>query len=332
MADVARLAGVSAMTVSRALRQEASVSEATRARVLEVIDEIGYVPDQAAGALSSGRSGLVAAILPTLSMPMFGQMARGLSQTLSNAGLQLFLSSSDYSPTREEDILRAVLRRRPEAIVLAGVGHTERTSRLLAGAGVPVVEFLDGASPPVDHLVELDPQALARATTKFLLAKNRRRLAVVWSKGVEDRRGEARARALVAAARELSLPEPIVLRHGDPMHNYDVGSRAVAEIADRGLPVDAVVFLSDDAAIGALTAFRRLKIKVPDQIAVIGFGDCEYAMHVQPTLTTIRFNAVGAGVEVGKIMLSSLDTTRLGKASQPFRLTLDFEIVERESA
>lgn len=332
MADVARLAGVSAMTVSRALRREASVSERTRARVLDVIDEIGYVPDQAAGALSSGYSGLVAAIMPTLTVPLFGYIAQGLTDTLSHAGLQLFLGSSDYSPARQENILRAILRRRPEAIAIAGVGATEKAVRLLECAGVPVIEFLEAPDPPINHLVSFDPAAVARATVKYLARKNRRRLAIVAPTGERDRRGNGRVSALIAAAGEFGLPDPIVMRHGGSQNPMDQGARGATEATERRRELDALVFMTDYAAIGALSALRKADVSVPDDVAVFGFGNCEVARHVTPSLTTIGFNPVGLGVEIGKVMLSALNASRLKVKGQSFRLSLEFELIERESA
>lgn len=320
------------MTVSRALRRDASVSEQTRARVLEVVEEIGYVPDQAAGALSSGRSGLVAAIMPTLAIPLFAYVARGLSDTIHKEGLQLFLGASDYSIEREEDILRGVLRRRPETIVLAGAGHSSKTARLLAGAGIPVVEFLDGAEPPIEHVIGLDLAAIGRATVNYLARKGRRRIAVVAAAGDGDRRGEARVAGIMAAAADAGLPPPTILRRGSPSSPVDQGARAAIEIIERKIGTDAIVLLNDYAAMGALTALRELGVATPDDIAVVGFGDCEIARHLRPSLTTISFSPVAAGVEIGKVVLSALEAARLGRPSAPYRLTLDFQLIERESA
>lgn len=320
------------MTVSRALRRDASVSEQTRARVLEVVEEIGYVPDQAAGALSSGRSGLVAAIMPTLTIPLFAYVTRGLSDTLHKEGLQLFLGSSDYSVEREEDILRGVLRRRPEAIVLAGMGHSSKSARLLAGAGIPVVEFLDGAGPPVEHVIALDAAAIGRATVGYLVRKGRRKLAIAASADETDRRGEARVAGLLAAATDAGLPAPVVVRRGSAGAPIEQGARAAIEIVERKAGADALVLLDDYAAMGALSALRELGVEVPGDIAVFGFGDCEIARHLRPSLTTIGFSPVAAGVEVGKVVLAALEAARVGRPSAPYRLSLDFQLVERESA
>lgn len=332
MADVARLAGVSSMTVSRALRHEGAVSKLTRARILSVIDEIGYVPDQAAGALSSGHSGLVGAILPTLTNPLFPLVARGVSDTLSAQGFELFLAFSDYSSDREEEILKAIMRRRPEAIALAGPEHSERTMRLLANVGVPVVEFYDQPTRPVGHVVAIDHVAVGRQSARHLASKGRRRLAFLTSNPGADPRGEARLEGVAQAARDLGLPSPVVARHCGPLFPLDQGRRGAAEIAAMDPKIDGLLCMNDLAAIGAIGEFRRRGVAVPGDIAVIGFGDAEIGRHVDPTITTIGFNAMSAGVEIGKLLIAALAGVRAGREVPPYRILIDFQLIERDSA
>lgn len=332
MADVARLAGVSAMTVSRALRLEGSVSKRTRARILEVIEEIGYVPDQSAGALSSGRSGLIGAIVPTLSDPIFPLVARGLTDTVAAEGLELFLAFSDYRSDREEEILKAIMRRRPEAVALAGAEHSERSARLLAGTGVPVVEFYDQPASPIRHVVGIDHAAVGRATVRHLVSKGRRRMAFVASQAGMDPRGEARLDGVQRELREMDLPPAIVVRHGGPLHPLDQGRRGAAEVSGRSPEADALICMTDFAAIGALGALRLAGRSAPADIAVIGFGDAEVAHHLSPTLTTFGFNPAHAGVEIGKLLLAALAGVRFERELAPCRIALDFHLIERESA
>jgi LacI family gluconate utilization system Gnt-I transcriptional repressor len=332
MADVARLAGVSAMTVSRALRPSGSVSQKTRARVMEVIDEIGYVPDQSAGSLSSGRSGLVAAILPTLTNPLFGMVARGLYDTLSLEPLQVFLEFSEYNAAREERILSALLRRRPEAIVVGGVDHTDRTSRMLANAGIPVIECFDSPRSPIGHVVALDHAAVARATVRHVVDGGRRRMAIIAARYDADLQGERRVAAMSAAAEEAGLPAPIILRHGGPLEAIEQGVRGAAETAENHGDVDAILCMSDYAALGAIGELRRRGIFVPNSLAVVGFGDSEFSAHVRPTITTVGFNATNIGVEVAKLVLSAIGAAREERPLPPYRLSLDFQLLQRESA
>lgn len=139
MQTVARMAGVSAMTVSRALKSHAAVSRETRDRILEIVKETGYVPDATARVFATRRSGFVAALVPSLNNSNFADTVRGVSEVFDVAGLQMLLGDTEYSLSREEDLVRALLQRRPEAIVLTGGVHTARTRTMLARAEIPIV-------------------------------------------------------------------------------------------------------------------------------------------------------------------------------------------------
>ena len=153
MADVARLAGVSPMTVSRALKPGTSVSAATRQRIQAAADRLGYVVDLNAAAFSSRRSGFVAMTVPSINNANFADTARGLTEGLQDSGFELLLGYTDYDVAEEERLVEAFLRRRPEAIVVTGGAHTDRCRTLLSNAGVPVVETWDLPDDPIDRVV-----------------------------------------------------------------------------------------------------------------------------------------------------------------------------------
>ncbi|MFD1332747.1 LacI family DNA-binding transcriptional regulator [Methylopila musalis] len=332
MADVARVAGVSAMTVSRALREDGSVSKATRARVLEVIDDLGYVPDQAAGALSSGRSGLVGMIAPSFTSAMHGQVARGLNATLTKAGLQLFIGFADFQEEREEQALEALLRRRPEAVVLSGGRHTAKVTRMLANAAVPVVEFFCSPEAPMQHVVAVDLRGAGRLAAERLAARGRRSLVVLGESDGFDVATQERARGACDEAARRGLPEPTMICGAGAVTPIDFGAHVVAEMLTRRPDVDGVICFNDGVAIGVIAGLRRLGRRVPDDVAVIGFGDHEVGRHLDPALTTIGFNAPALGVEVGKVLLSAFEAVRGSEEAKPYRLSLGVELVGRDSA
>ena len=150
MADVAAAAGVSPMTVSRAFRSDASVGGATRARILRIADDMGYVFDSTASNLRSQRTGFVATTIPSLNNANFADTVRGLTETLADHDLQDLLGYTDYNTATEERLVGQLLRRRPDAIVVTGGTHTARTRMLLGAAGVPVVEMWDLPDDPID--------------------------------------------------------------------------------------------------------------------------------------------------------------------------------------
>ncbi len=129
------------MTVSRVLADPELVSEATRKRVMEAIEQLSYVPDRVAGSLSSRRTNFITAILPTLTNSNFADTAQGLAESLRPKGYQLLIGFTMYKLEEEERIIRAMLERRPDAIVVAGTVHTKAATEMLLRADIPIVEI-----------------------------------------------------------------------------------------------------------------------------------------------------------------------------------------------
>src|SRR3954454_11425899 len=218
MEDVGRRAGVSPLPVSRALRTPDKVAPATRARIAAAIAELDYVPDLVAGGLAARRSRLVAVIVSTLENSIFAATVQGLDAALRDQGYAVLLGSSDYSREGEEDLLRAVLCRRPDGIVLTDYVHTPAAQRLLRAAGIPVVETWELPAAPLDLAVGFSNLAAARAMTLDLYAYGYRRIAFVGTSAPDDRRGRLRREGYRAALaeleagppREVLLPVPLV--------------------------------------------------------------------------------------------------------------------------
>ena len=148
MKDVAELASVGTITVSRVLRTPEKVSKAKRNRVQKAIEQLGYVPDNTARALSSNKSRVFGAIVSTVNDSVFAQTLDGLSSTLRAAGYELLLTSTNYDPAVEEDALRALLARRPDGIVLTSTSHSSGVKNLLRSVNIPVVEIWQLPSQP----------------------------------------------------------------------------------------------------------------------------------------------------------------------------------------
>ncbi|CAN0422206.1 unnamed protein product, partial [Phaeothamnion confervicola] len=152
MEDVARLARVSMITVSRAINQPDKVAPKTRARIEAAIARLGYVPNLTAGSLASNRSRIIGAIVPTIDNSIFAETVRGLSEKLEAAGYQLLLGQTAYRENAEESLVTAFLGRRVDGMVLTGVRHSAATVKRLRAAGVPIVETWDLTKRPIDML------------------------------------------------------------------------------------------------------------------------------------------------------------------------------------
>ncbi len=321
--DVAKLAGVAPITASRALNTPALVSAEVLQKVSAAVARTGYVRNHLAGGLASTRSRLVAAVVPTIAGPVFLETVQSLTEALAERGYQLMLGQAGYTGQREDALLEAIIGRRPDGIVLTGIVHSaEGRARLLA-SGIPVVETWDLTPTPIDMLVGFSHGDVGRAVAAFLHAKGRCRLGVVAGDDERAQRRvaafEASAMALgLAKARTVSVPAPTTLH---------AGRQALGELLQGG-QVDAVFCSSDLLALGVLTEARVRGLAVPGALAVVGFGDLEFAASLDPALTTVRINGAAIGRQAAAFIVDRAE----GRAVAERVIDIGFSIVERDSA
>ena len=331
MQDVARLAGVSAMTVSRALRSDSSISEPTRAKILEVIERVGYIPDQTANMLASRRSGFVAVLFPSLNNSNFADTARGITNALAGSGLQMLLGSTDYSAPHEEELIAAMLRRRPEGVILCGSNHTARCRRLLKSAGLPIIQVWDFPDDPLDQVVGFSNAEAASAMVHHLAERGYKRIGFIGSSMPADTRGADREAGYCRAIKELGLGPVRLINAGKPPGSMEQGAIALRPLLERWPDLDAIFCVSDLTAFGAIMELQRLSRKVPDDIAVAGFGDFEVSRAVNPRLTTVAVQSYEIGRVAGENLIAALDRQRRGEVQPPPRIRIAFTVIPRES-
>jgi LacI family transcriptional regulator, gluconate utilization system Gnt-I transcriptional repressor len=332
MADVARLAGVSKMTVSRVLAGH-SVALATRERVQQAIDQLGYVADAAAGALSSGRSEFVAVLVPSLASSNFSDTVRGLSASLEPHGLQLLIGDTDYDLEREERLVRSMLRHQPRCIALTGSRHTAATRTLLGRSGVPVVEMWDAPSDPIDAAVGFSNVNAAREMVRYLADKGYARIGFIGGASELDRRGLDRLKGFRAQMKALGLDDTRIIRLGESPVTMSHGGPAMAALLEAWPDTQAVMCVSDMSAFGAIMECHRRGLSVPEDIAVAGFGNFEVSACCTPSITTVSVDAYGIGVRTGSTLLAALQDREQGvdrKVGK--RLRVAYQVVPRESA
>lgn len=312
MADVARLAGVSPMTVSRAFKADSSVSGTTREAILKAADDLGYVFDSTASNLRSQRTDFVAVTIPSINNANFADTVRGLSEGLKARGLQILLGSTDYDTAEEERLIEQLLRRRPEAIVVTGGRHTPRARRLLENAGIPVVETWDLPEDPIGHVVGFSNAAAVRGMVDHLVARGLTRIAFIGGDTSRDTRGADRRAGFVAAMQAHGLDASRLIAAGVPPISMREGAEAMGRLLESLPDTQAVICVSDLSAFGALTECQRRGIAVPGQMAVAGFGDYEIAGISVPSLTTINPFPREIGARTAELILQVLDGQRDG--------------------
>ncbi|WP_299845081.1 LacI family DNA-binding transcriptional regulator [uncultured Jannaschia sp.] len=325
MHDVGRIAGVSQVTVSRALSDPSKVSPETLTKVMGAVEATGFVPNAIAGALASRKSRLVSALVPSITNVVYSSMVRAFSERLRAYGYQILLSETGFAPEAEEATVVAHLSRRPDAIMLTGIQHTPQVRRLLLAAGIPVVELWDVSDSPIDLCVGFHHVDAARAAAEFARDRGYRVAATVTA---ADER---------ACRRRTGFAERFARDTGNPVPDFDTGGAAsiaagrqgLAGLIDRhGIGGGLVYCSSDIIAHGVMIEAQSRGLRIPDDLAVIGFGDQEFARHLEPALTTVRIDLAQLGQSAADAVLSRLD----GQTPPSPVIDLGFEIVARASA
>lgn len=335
MADVAARLGVSKMTVSRALSREGSsrrsTSEALRQRILQTCQEMGYVLDQTARTFSSKRSGFVAALVPALNNSNFSDTAHGLTAALEGSGLQVLLGYTDYDSATEERLLRAMLSRRPEGVVVTGGTHTPAARKLLKAAGIPVVETWDLPAQPLEHCVGFSNAEAVAQLVHRMHAQGYRRIGFLGGVPASDARGADRRRGFEAAMRELGLDPTRQISIGEAPVSMDHGAQGVVQLLARWPDTQALVCVSDHPAFGAMAECQRRGIEVPGQLAIAGFGGFEVGASCHPRLSTVAVDCTGIGRAAGELLLRAVAAAREGRRLAPETILIPFRVELRGS-
>jgi LacI family transcriptional regulator, gluconate utilization system Gnt-I transcriptional repressor len=277
-----------------------------------------------AGGLSSRRSRMVAAIVPTIAHPMFAGMFQAFTDALRQAGYQVMLSISGYGDNDTDAVLRALLGRRPDGLLITGAEHSAAARQMLVEANVPIVEIWDTAPDPIDMLVGFDHAEVGAAVASYFLGKGRRRFLTI---SADDPRAllrtegfaKAAARAGGTIAGQSVLPAPSTIL---------AGRRALREFLPAIAEPTALFCSSDLLAFGALTEARLHGIEVPERLAVCGFGNFELSAAVEPPFTTVHVEGTETGALAANFLLR-----RLGgePARSEDRVHVSFRIMERGS-
>lgn len=311
MRDVAEAAGVSSMTVSRALRKDSPISDETRERILKVVRDLNYVPDQVAGSLSSRRSGMVSVLVPSLNNLHFAETVQALTTELEKHNLQILLGYTDYSAEREERLIETMLRHRPEAMILSYDGHTQRSVDLLRSAQIPVIELWERPPDPINHTIGLSNQEAAKELTNKLISLGYSKPVFLGESHDSWTRGAARRRGFVEAMEENGLDGKRVLRIGSSPMSIEAGGDALPHLLKRFPDVDCVLCVSDLPAFGLLSALKAEGIKVPDEIGVAGFGNFEVSRFSDPTISTVVVDPKRIGGAAGELIGRLLNNPEL---------------------
>lgn len=327
--EVARLAGVSPITASRAVNTPDQVAEATLARVRAAVEKTGYVPNMLAGGLASSRTRLIAGVVPTIVGPVFQEMIEALTETLAASAYQLMLGQSGYAGSREDDLLDAIIGRRPDGIVLTGIVHSASGRRRLEASGIPVVETWDLTENPIGSVVGFSHERTGAAVAEHLIKRGRRRLAVLTG---DDPRALRRKAGFVATARAcgLALDDVDGVPTGIVRAPTTAGSgrTGLIDLLARHPAIDAIFCSSDLLALGVLIEAQARGIAVPESLAVVGFGDLALTRDFQPALSTVRVDGTAIGRLAARLLVDRIE----GREAATRVVDVGFSVVHRSTS
>jgi LacI family transcriptional regulator, gluconate utilization system Gnt-I transcriptional repressor len=324
--DVAKLANVSAITVSRALRQPDSVSDKLRAHIDEAVNRLGYVPNLAASRLASAKTHTVGVIVPTLYNVIFADYIRAIHDVLLPAGLQPLVTNSQYSVDVEEAAIRTLVGQNVEAIIIVGTDHTPSGRRMLQQARIPVVETFTRSADPMGFNVGLDLEQAGYDATKFLIDLGHKDISFLV--GAVDERARQRIAGYTRAMEAASLDAFRSIRCLQEPNSVALGTKLAQKIASTKNMPTAWFCIDDNVALGALSELKLKAFDVPSDVAVFGFHNLDFAACAVPAISTIATDRYMIGEIAAKLTLSELE--RQGSSTKKW-YDVGYELMPRDS-
>jgi LacI family gluconate utilization system Gnt-I transcriptional repressor len=325
LADVARRAGVGAITVSRALRQPELVSADLRRLIQSAVDELGYLPDPNARALASARADVFGVLVPSLTNNVFAEVVRGIYDGLSASPFRIQFANTHYSGLEEERLLQLFLSQRPAALIVSGIDQTPAARRLLKNAGCPVVQIMETGPDPVDMMVGFSHLDGGRAATEHLIAAGYRRIGFIGAR--MDPRSQRRLAGYRAAMEAAGLADPRLVTTTPAPSSVSLGRELFRDALAKVPTLDGVFCNNDVIALGVLFECHRASIPVPKAIGIAGFNDLDMMQVAFPSITSVRTQRYEIGQRAVTMALASI----AGTAPEERIVDLGFELMPRES-
>lgn len=323
--DVAREAGVSAITVSRVLRTPDRVSADTRARVTTAVRMLGYTPDPAAKALASTRSDIVGVLVPSVTNSVFMDTMRGIYDVSEASDFRIQIANSRYSQAEEERLLRVFLSQRPAGLIVTGIDQSAASARMLRAATCPIVQITETGPAPFDMMVGFSHSQAARAAAEHLVSAGYRRIGFLGAR--RDERSTRRLSGFRTGLEAHGLFDAHRVLFSDQPSSVPLGSAQLVDLLARDPDADAVLCNNDDLALGVLFECQRRGLAIPERFGICGFNDIATMAAAYPSITSVRTPRREIGRQAMAMILARLGDQDPG----PTRRDLGFELIARDS-
>jgi len=328
--DVAKKAGVSAITVSRVVNDYAGVREQVRQKVAAAISDIGYIPNRSASALASSRSKLIGVLIPSLSNVVFNEVLSGIYAIAGPENYQVLLADTHYSPIEEERSIRTLLGQSPDGLIITGGEQTDAAKAMLKKSGIPVAQIMDKVKSPIDINVGFSHFEAGAAVAQSLLAKSYSKIGFIGAR-MDPRTCERLAGfESVLSAADCMNPK-LVITNPQPS-SVAMGATLFRELmAVSEGECDAVFCCNDDLALGALHECKKMHISVPNKFGVCGFNDIEMAAYAEPALSSVNVNRYNMGSRAMELILERLDNQKANTDTSSKYIDTGFKLLMRKS-
>jgi len=311
------------MTVSRALNTPGLVRPKTVEKVLQAVRVTGYIPNALAGGLASRRSRLIAVVVPQINNNMFVDTIQTLSDTLALRGYHMLLCVAGYTQHNESELVSTLLSRRPDGVVLTGIHHSPELKKIILNAAIPVVEIWDLTPTPLDMLVGFSHEKIGAATGEYLYRKGYRRPGLLWT---ADRRAEQRRHGLCDVLNRYGIGEPAQVDVPLPA-SLALGRSGLTALLAQG-EYDVIVCSSDTLAQGAIMEAESRGMRINGDLAVMGFGDLDFAASNRPSITTVSVDRRAIGCQAATLLADRIEGHPVAESI----VDIGFQLIERESA
>jgi len=328
--DVAKKAGVSAITVSRVVNNYAGVREQVRKKVAAAISDIGYIPNRSASALASSRSKLIGVLIPSLSNVVFNEVLSGIYAIAGPENYQVLLADTHYSPIEEERSIRTLLGQSPDGLIITGGEQTDAAKVMLKKSGIPVAQIMDKVKSPIDINVGFSHFEAGAAVAQSLLAKSYSKIGFIGAR-MDPRTCERLAGFESVLSAAGCLNPKLVVTNPQPS-SVAMGATLFRELmAVSEGECDAVFCCNDDLALGALHECKKMHISVPNKFGVCGFNDIEMAAYAEPALSSVNVNRYNMGSRAMELILERLDNQKASNDTSSKYIDTGFKLLMRRS-
>jgi LacI family transcriptional regulator len=304
--DVARLASVSTATVSRSLNFPELVSDQTRERVQDAVDELGYSPNFGARAMASQRTRTIGAIIPTMENAVFAQGIQALQEELDGDGYTLLVASSAYRTDLEEKQIRSLIARGADALLLIGFKRAPAITAFIKARNVPTLITWAFDPSRTDPTIGFDNRHAMRRLTEEVLRLGHRRIALIAADTDTNDRVAERVRGVAEAMREAALPADNLVIHRT-RYGIDTGAAGFAAVMSQPDRPSVVMCANDVLAVGAVKQAHAMGLRVPEDVSITGFDDIELAQVTTPEIATVRVPHRDMGRRAARALIALLE-------------------------